>query len=368
VAWRCNTIGPCSDISYRAGAISVTVYTLNPLQDPRWAEFAHRHPRASVFHTTGWSTALHRTYGYEPIVYTTSAPRAMLTNGMIFCRISSWLTGRRMVSLPFADHCEPLLDGREEYEEVFASLQCAFDREKLRYIEIRPLSAEPWAEPRMQKSDLFCFHVLDLRPALENLFRGFQKDSIQRKIRRAEREALCYEEGCSEVLLKQFYRLLLLTRRRHRLPPQPIEWFRNLIACLGDRIKIHVACKDGRAIASILTLCHGRALVYKYGCSDANSHNLGAMPFLFWKAIQEAKGKGFQEFDLGRSDVDNAGLITFKERLGATGSKLGYARYSPAQHRRAAEGYGGEIAKRVFGHMPSGLLSVAGRLLYRHVG
>src|SRR5207245_503717 len=42
------------------------VYTINPLEDPRWAEFVQRHPRASVFHTPGSLEALRRTYGHEP--------------------------------------------------------------------------------------------------------------------------------------------------------------------------------------------------------------------------------------------------------------------------------------------------------------
>ncbi len=42
-------------------------------------------------------------------VLTTCAPDAPLTDGVVFCEVDSWLTGRRLVSLPFSDHCEPLL-------------------------------------------------------------------------------------------------------------------------------------------------------------------------------------------------------------------------------------------------------------------
>jgi lipid II:glycine glycyltransferase (peptidoglycan interpeptide bridge formation enzyme) len=92
------------------------------------------------------------------------------------------------------------------------------------------------------------------------------------------------------------------------------------------------------------------------------------MPFLFWKAIQEAKERGLQEFDLGRSDSDNAGLIAFKGHLGAKQSMLVYKRYCAPQRRSAAAGYGLKIAKRLVGYLPGGLLTTAGRLLYKHVG
>jgi GNAT acetyltransferase-like protein len=344
------------------------VYTFNPLEDPRWGKFVKRHPRSSVFHRAEWLKALHQTYGYGPIVYTTSPPGAMVKNGIVFCRVDSWLTGRRLVSLPFADHCEPLVDNPEERKEIFSSLQCALDRERLKYIEIRPMSANLPTESKMEKSSSFCFHTLDLRPTLPDLFRGLQKDSTQRKIRRAEREGLFYEVGRSQALLKEFYRLCLLTRRRHKLPPQPIEWFRNLIAYMGDQLEIRVAFKQKQAIASILTLRHGRTIVYKYGCSDATFHNLGAMPFLFWKTIQEAKEQGLHELDLGRSDPDNKGLITFKGHFGAAASMLTYMRWCATHPQSQTEGYGMKIAKRLIGHIPSGALTTAGRLLYRHVG
>ncbi len=288
----------------------MTVYTLNPLEDPRWAEFLQRHPRASVYHTPGWLEALHRTYGYEPIVYT----------------------------------------------------------EKWKCVELRPLSADLTTQTGLTKAQTYYFHKLDLRLTLDKLFSRFHKTSIQQLIGRAEREGLSYEEGKSEKLLQEFYRLLLLTRRRHQLPPQPIDWFRNLIACLGDQLKIRIASKDGRPIASILTLCYQDTLVYKYGCSDASCHNLGAMQSLLWKAIQEAKERGVQEFDLGRSDSDNGGLITFKERWGATRSMLTYVRCHAPRLQSASGGYGMQIAKRVCARMPAPLFSAAGKLLYRHIG
>jgi len=348
--------------------VALKVYTFNPLEDQRWLEFIHGHPRSSVFHTPGWLDALRRTYGYEPIVYTTSSPGTTLTNGIVFCRIKSWLTGHRMVSLPFADHCEPLVERQEDRKELFGFLRCAVQKEKWKYIEIRPLCSDLLSEPGLQKADIFYLHVLDLRPHLEILFRNFQKDSIQRKIRRAGQQSLHYEEGRSEALLAKFYRLFLMTRRRHNLPPQPIEWFQNLAARLGDQLKIHVAFKDGRAIASILTLRHRDTLVYKYGCSDASYHNLGGMPFLFWKAIQEAKERGILVFDLGRSDSADQGLITFKDRWGATRSTMAYGRFCARQRQNAVEGYPLQFAKRVFARLPDGLLTAAGRLLYRHVG
>ena len=86
------------------------VYELDPLADTRWIEFVKTHPRASVFHTPNWLHALRLTYGYQPVALTTAPPEEPLTKRAGVLPVNSWLTGRRIVSLPFSDHCEPLVD------------------------------------------------------------------------------------------------------------------------------------------------------------------------------------------------------------------------------------------------------------------
>ena len=118
---------------------------------------------------------------------------------------------------------------------------------------------------------------------------------------------------------------MLLTRRRHGLPPQPRQWFRNLADCFGDALKIRIALKDDRPLAAIVTLQHKEAMVYKYGCSDPDYNNLGGTHMVMWKAISDAKCQGLGTFDFGRSDFPNEGLMTFKDRWGSTRSTLCHA-------------------------------------------
>ena len=88
--------------------MNLGVCVLDPLADLRWDGLLERSPGASVFHSRGWLEALKRTYGYEPIVLTTTG-HGPLENGLVLCRVRTWLS-RRLVSLPFTDHCEPLVD------------------------------------------------------------------------------------------------------------------------------------------------------------------------------------------------------------------------------------------------------------------
>jgi hypothetical protein len=249
----------------------MTLYTIDPLTDSRWTSFLERHAEATIFHTPGWLRALQRTYGYEPVVYSTSRPDEELTNGMVFCEVNSWLTGRRLVSLPFSDHCQPLLSRPEELWVLLNALAERRERERWRYIEIRPLHSAPAPikeHTRFGESEEFCLHKVDLTPLLSEVYRRFHESSVQRKLCKAQRANLSYEEGRSAVLLEKFYHLLVMTRRRHLVPPQPIEWFRNLIECLGEQVKIHIVSQNDQPLASEVTLLYKSIVVSKYSCSN----------------------------------------------------------------------------------------------------
>jgi hypothetical protein len=114
-------------------------------------------------------------------------------------------------------------------------------------------------------------------------------------------------------------------------------------------------------------------MVYKYGGSDAAHHSMGGMPFLFWRAIQEAQAKGIETLDLGRSDLDQPGLITFKDHLGATRSPLTYYGLPAATHKAPVVAAGlvrpaARMSRSAVRHLPDAALDLAGRLIYRHLG
>jgi len=349
-------------------SLSHGVWAIDPLQDDRWQELINRNPNASVFHTRGWLAALHATYGYEPVAFTTSAPTEQLANSLLFCEVRSRLTGSRLVSLPFSDHCEPLVRDADQFRKLNAHVELLRKKQRWKYVEMRSVNPFIEFDHEFTRAITYYLHRLDLTPSLDALHKGFHKDCIQRKISRAERESLTYEAGRSMLLLQQLYKLLELTRSRHHIPPQPFKWFCNLIEYMGNKVCIRIASKDGQPIAGILTLDHGKKMVYKYGGSDTKFNNLGATPMLFWRAIRDAKEAGMEELDLGRSDLDNPGLISFKERWSAVSSTLTTWRAPRVIVSPSFERIKVRLAKEVCARLPGSVLRLAGRLLYRHIG
>jgi hypothetical protein len=137
---------------------------------------------------------------------------------------------------------------------------------------------------------------------------------------------------------------------------------------MGDKVDIRLARKNGTPVAAMLTLGHSSCPVFKYGCSNAKHHNLGGMPFLLWRLIEESKALGAEKIDFGRSDLSQESLITFKDRLGTTKKLLTYYRYTHATGRRELAPWKSRLLRKLFCSLPDVLMSVASRILYKHAG
>jgi len=346
------------------------LYSLDPLRDARWCRFLVRHPRASIFHSAPWLEAIRRTYGYVPLVLTRAKPSEELESGTVFSIVHTWLVRPRLVSIPFSDHVDPLIENEEDLHALYGELQRGQKEGRWKSMELRPPAIPgqllDWSP--FQPGMSYVLHSINLETSLANILSRFHRDSIRRKIRKAERVGLVYEEGRSEHFLNEFYTLHVETRKRQGLPPPPMRWFRNVLECLQGQANIRIASKNGITIAAIFTLRYKDSAIYKYGCTRAKYHNLGGMPFLLWRAIQDAKESGAREFDLGRSDPGNSGLIAFKEKFGAERSNLTYQHFPAEDGTGFYTGHWMKLARRLFARLPKSVLVVTGKLLYPHIG
>ncbi|GAB4232628.1 MAG: hypothetical protein Kow00109_05120 [Acidobacteriota bacterium] len=318
--------------------------------------------RESVFASEPWLAALHRAYGYRPVFYPASASPG---GALAVCEVKSRLTGRRWISVPFADHCEPGVADPAALNEILRRFLADSAVRRSRYVELRPLS-ERWHEPLLAlgfaPSAQFWYHEIDLRPGVETLWGNLHASSIRRKVRRAEREGLELRKGNNEELLREYYRLHLRTRRRQGVPPQPFRWFRILGEAFGERLRVYLALFEGQPVSGIVTLRWGTTLVYKYGASDERWNQLGGNPFLMWRAMEEGCSAGLETFDLGRTDLHNPGLVQYKERLGGVRRGLIYFR-APASAATSTPANVPAVWRR----LPLPLLRLAGWLLYQHM-
>ena len=340
--------------------------------------YAH-HPRASIFHSQGWLQALRDTYSYESFAFRGDRTTRSSEPGVILSRIRSWLTGKRLVSLPFSDHCSPLVSRPSELRDLIADLRPILTAEGWSYLEIRPADNsfdDVLQAAGFQRCDEYLLHRLQLDASADTLFRQFHKSSVQYRVRRAERLGLVCEVGRSQKLIRDFFYLMAITRRRQSLPPQPYVWFENLVRCMGeDGIDIRVAYKDGRPVAAVLNIKAFGHVCYKYSCSDLHFKSMNATCLLLWHTIQDACRDGAEVLDLGRSAIDNPGLIRFKTNWAGEPTRLSYWRLQAPASRSPIRSFCNWLgnwkvtdSRRLVALLPQPVLNRVGSMLYKHIG
>lgn len=336
-----------------------TVRQVNPLDDSGWDARILNYPNYSFFHGAAWTRVLADTYGFTPFYFATNDALVPLME------VDSWLTGKRAISLPFTDECEPL---GESVGPVATLLKNAieFGRSRgWRYIEIRG-GRKRFGDT--SASLAYYGHRLELTPDESRMFEKMD-GSTRQAIRKAEKNGVTVTISSSLEAIQPFYSLQCKTRKRHGLPPQPFLFFLNIQKHILSQNQgiIVTASHDNRAIASSVYFHLGRRAIFKYGASDAAFQSLRGTSLVMWEAMKWLARNGVTMLHLGKTALTNEGLRRFKLHCGATENTIEYAKFDMRQDRYVAGT--DEISgwhNRVFRAMPPFASRLAGRLLYKH--
>lgn len=342
-----------------------TICTVDPLSQPNWDESVLPLPGAGFFVTRAWTQVLHETYGYKPLFVVLGGadrPAAVLP----LMEVSSWLTGRRGIGLPFTDLAEPLCQDAGQFPVLHDYARQLGRNRGWKYLECR--GGRQWL-PEATASTSFLRHVLPLNSSETVLFSGFD-DSVRRAIRKAEKGGLRLEFSRSPEAMQTFYRLMCLTRRRHGVPPQPYRFFANIQRFVLARELgwIVLAMEGDEAVAGAVFFHFNRHAIYKFGASDETKQQLRANNLVMWRAIQHYASAGCLDLDFGRTSLGNDGLRKFKLGWGTREETADYTRLDLRSSafvtaKDDAQGWHNSI----FRALPSQLSRLAGSLLYRHI-
>jgi CelD/BcsL family acetyltransferase involved in cellulose biosynthesis len=337
---------------------------LDPLGDPRWGEFLGRAPGASIFHHPAWLGLLRRQYGYEFTAWCAIDGRGEIVAGLPVARVDSWLTGRRLVAVPFSDTCFPLVEPPAADAAVVLARMIREGQEAAGVpLQVRgPVAALPEAFVAGQ----FLHHRLQLRDSADETLAA-ARPAIRRGVAKARREQVVIERATYTAALDAFYRLHLRTRRRQGIPTQPKRFIRSFVELFErDLGFVLLARHHGRVIAAAVFLSFNGTLVYKYGASDERGLAVRPNNLLFFEAIGWSVAHGVRELDFGRTDPGNAGLASFKRGWGCTEEALAYTYLGtepPGAGHRAER-----LLHLIIRRTPPTTGRLIGELLYRHTG
>jgi CelD/BcsL family acetyltransferase involved in cellulose biosynthesis len=344
---------------------SETVEIVNPWADAQWDRSLECFSAATIFHSSAWARVLCQSYGYKPAYLAVKADGRLLC--LLACvEVNSWITGRRGVALPFSDQCEPLIANDADPDRVLAAILNqgrAMGWKSLVFHGGSNLLAS------VAPSLGFCTHSLDLRPDSDRLFKGL-KDTVRRQVRQAQRNGLTVEIGHSVDLMDAYYSLHCLTRKKHGLPPQPAEFFRNIQRNLLQRRLgfVAIARTEEKLVAGAVFLHQGTQAYYKFGASDKEDLRLRGNNLVMWDSICQLKKEGCTMLDFGRTSIANEGLRRYKLGWGTKESTVHYYRFDFRKNRVMADRDQAQgFHNRIFGLMPIPALRLCGRIMYKHI-
>jgi hypothetical protein len=340
------------------------VNQLNPLAISDWDQRVKLNPHSTFFHGAAWARVLVETYGYQPLYLTTV--RNGTGSGLLpLMEVNSWLTGKRGVGLPFTDECEPLAADQAGFQKLHQSaLELARSRQ-WKSVEYRGGQAFFAGTP---PSLCHYTHRVKLSRDAQALFAGLE-GGVRRAIRKAEKETVQIEVSRDLAAVKVFYQLLVKTRRRHGLPPQPFRLFHNIYRhILSQNMGVVVVARKGHTpIGAAVFFQWADEVIYKYGASDERFQHLRPNNLVMWEAIKWHGGHGLQTLNLGRTSLANSGLRRFKLGWGAAEEKIAYYKFDLQHERFVVEQ--DETAgwyNQFFRSAPGFVSRLAGQVLYRH--
>lgn len=333
--------------------------------DPRWMDFITTCPDANIFHHPAWMDLMSDCYGYKPHVLVVLNEHDELSAGIPFMDVTRPFSSLKRVSLPFSDYCNPLYRDESSHQALTMSLVQMFTKDHVKRIEVR--WCLPEHEPIQRITD-FVLHTIRLNPDINVVSKNFKRTHWQ-NIHTAEDRGVKVEFGDELKHVRAFYDLQLETRKRHGVPAQPWKYFELLwhyVISKGMGF-ILLAKKDDEVIAGMVYLGWGNTLIAKYAASREDHFNLRPNNLLFWEGICWGCRNGFTVFDMGRTEIANTGLRTFKSRWGAVEEPLWYSVITgkPIQH---SNGRLERAMHSIIQHSPLWLCRLSGELLYRYVG
>ncbi len=328
-----------------------------------WHDFASAQNNFQIYHQQNWLRLLAEQYGFEPKIY------AALEGGEIRTAIPFLVTRtilgkKKLVSLPFSDYLGLINPGEGQLEELLHFLKQEQSRQ-YRLIEIR--SSLPKQE--LYREDLFVQHRLDLNGGYEKLAHNF-KDSIRRNIKKAEKSKLRIDFSSSDEAVEVFYRLHLLTRRKHGAPIQPKGYFYRLKKYLFDKQLgfVAIAYLDTQPLAAAIFLHTRQKLVYKYGASDERYLAYRPNELLFSAVIKWGCEQRYESLDFGISYNYNEGLRRYKSNWGATEEAAPYYFITSRVPTKGIIRGENRYLKWVVRNSPGWVCRILGESLYRFAG
>ncbi len=325
--------------------MSQVTYVTEP---DRWDAFACAHPCGHFLQTWAWG-ALKEKFDWQPVRVALCDDEQLVAGAQILFRKfplgAMGYIPKGPVIAPdsplWPEWVDALQQVAREHNAFFLRMEPEWES-NLPVSNLQSLVANPSAAIQPQTT----IHV-DLRTSPDDIL-AQMKQKWRYNIRLAERKGITVRIG-GEADLAEFYRLSQITVQRDQFAIHSDDYYRTAWQLFNERnsVALFIAEFNGNAVASIFVVAYGRMAIYLYGASSDEERNRMPNHLLQWRAMQWAKERGCEVYDLwGVPNVDERrttnderlpeGLLKFKEGFG--GRVVQYAGafdivYNPLMYR-----------------------------------
>jgi FemAB-related protein (PEP-CTERM system-associated) len=300
-----------------SGQSRVRVLPLSTTANAQWDKFVFAHPDGTLFHLTSWMRVMEKTYGYRPHYFYAERDGEITGIAPSFL-VSSWLSGRCLISLPFAVYGGVCAVDSESGSALITHLERFASEQQVEYLELRNRSGEIRAG--YHANTRYATFTLPLIPDTDKLYASLPKD-VRYMVRKAEKAGLRIRRGFDQ--LDSFYTLMTVNLRRLGTPAFPRALFQNLIDEFRDQVDLTLVYSEEKPVAGGLSFFFRDWMQPYYIGSLEEAKALAANDFLWWKLVQHAAETGRSTFDFGRSKKAS-GNFDFKKKWNPRIESLSY--------------------------------------------
>jgi FemAB-related protein (PEP-CTERM system-associated) len=329
-----------------------------------WRTYVESHPDGLHYHLPEWQAVLADSLGHEPFYVFARNEAGALCGVLPLFHVKSILTGRRLVSLPFASACGPIADSPETTEALVNRAKDLCRDLRCRYLEIRmtkPLSLG------LDYNEYYSTYVVPLyEPQL--MWKGLEQRA-RGSINKGRKRGVVVRIDNSERGVEAFYHLNLQTKTRLGVPAHPLDLFKVMRSHMGSHFQLYLAEVEGKVISGAIAIRFNGVVAGCYQASDSRYLQYHPNDAVTWQELEDGSNQGYRCFDFGKTASDNLGLAQYKMKFRAEERKLYYGYYPKmpnlASSNRKGIKFG--LATNLWRRLPLPLARALGSLAFRQL-
>ncbi len=311
----------------RQTEVQVTVELVTDCKSEDWNRFVESSVNAEIYHLYEWRHIFEQVFNND-CYYLIARGQSGDVQGLLpLVHLKSWIFGNFLVSVPCFNYCGILSDQDIVRNELLRAAKRQADCLGAGHIELRHRDHFKLDLPfRDEKVSM----QLTLPETAKDLWKSF-KPKLRAQIKRPQKEgAECIDGGIE--LLNSFYKVFSQNMRDLGTPVFPKALFGQMCERFPASTRIFVVNLRGQPVAAGITIGYRQMLEIPSASSLREFNRYSVNMLLYWSVLKYAIGKGYRQFDFGRSTVD-AGTYRFKKQWGAVPKQLMW-------HYSLAEGVG----------------------------